>query len=103
VESSGRDGPDGVGVAPSSSSSWNSKSSAVRLAVTESGEGMIMVQRMEVDKGSPHSGSSLVGGVNKRRDSYLSHRSIHLFHTSKKVEVADDSFHLVSQRKMMLK
>ncbi len=31
----------------------------------------------------------------------LSHRSIHLFHTSKKVEVADDSFHLVSQRKMM--
>jgi len=69
VESSGRDGPDGVGVAPSSSSSWNSKSSAVRLAVTESGEGMIVVQRMEVDKGSPHSGSSLVGGVNKRRDS----------------------------------
>lgn len=33
----------------------------------------------------------------------MSHRSIHLFHTSKKVEVADDSFHLVSQRKMMLK
>lgn len=42
MESSGRDGPDGVGVAPSSSSSWNSKSSAVRLAVTESGEGMIV-------------------------------------------------------------